>query len=207
MTQAFLVQDLGQSLPLAVQGLRAVVAVSLVRRNDAGHRQVLHFVPLHLHMDPLLLGVPIEHERRDRRHRLVMAPINIRQRWYAARRVALRTPIQELTMQALELLVVPVDHLQMLISRRYRPLAQVARHTVNLRKLAVCLHGTLLSRDVIVYPEAMGLVLVVELHVQEVLILLQLRLGAIPLVHQLAQVALLQPVIIVAHSWSISFVL
>lgn len=69
------------------------------------------------------------------------------------------------------------------------------------------LHRTLLSWSVVMYPEAVGSVLIVELHVEVVVVLVKLRLRAVPLVHQLVQVALLQPVIVVAHLGSMSLVL
>ena len=61
MAQALLIEDVGQPLPLAVEGLLAVVSVSRV--NNAPHRQILDLVALHLHMDPLFLGAAVEHER------------------------------------------------------------------------------------------------------------------------------------------------
>ena len=85
--------------------------------------------------------------------------------------MVLRTAIKKLTVQALEVLAIRWNHLQMLVPRRDRPLAQVPRHTIDLRELAV-LHRTLLSRSVVMYPEAVGFVLVVELHVKVVLVLM-----------------------------------
>lgn len=55
-----------------------------------------------------------------------MAPINVGQRWYAARRVALMvlgTAVEKLTVQAVEVLAIRWHHLQMLVPRRDRPLA------------------------------------------------------------------------------------
>lgn len=61
MAQTLLIEDVGQPLPLAVQGLLAVVSISLV--NYAPNRQVLDLVALHLHVDPLFFGASVEHER------------------------------------------------------------------------------------------------------------------------------------------------
>lgn len=103
-----------------------------------------------------------------------MATLNDRQGRYAARRMAVHvlwTNIQELTIQTLEASAISLNHLQ--VSWRYRPLAQVSRHAVYLRQLAMRVHRALLSLYLIVYHKAMSFVLIVELHIQEVLILVQ----------------------------------
>ena len=77
-----------------------------------------------------------------------------------------------------------------------------------MRQLAVRLHRTLLPLDVTVDPEAMGLELIIELDVQEILVVVQLRLGTHALVHQLCQVALLElTVIVVSDIGRLTFVL
>lgn len=59
-TRAFLVQDVSQALSFAIEGLLAVVALSL--GHDAAHWQVLHFISLHLHVDPFLFRVSVQNE-------------------------------------------------------------------------------------------------------------------------------------------------
>ena len=81
------------------------------------------------------------------------------------------TNIQELTIQTLEASAIPLNHLQ--VSWRDRSLTQVSRHAVYLWQLAVRMHRALLSLHLIVYHKAMNFVLIVELHIQEVLILVQ----------------------------------
>lgn len=107
-------------------------------------------------MDPLVFGVSVQDQGLYRWHRLVVAPIDVRQGWNATWRVTLQVlgaSIQELAVQALELLAARWSNLK--IAGRDGPLTQVARETIDLRK------STLLSRYLVVYPEAVGRVLVI----------------------------------------------
>jgi hypothetical protein len=115
------VQYFDKALPLAVQGLLAVVPIPLIRAYNTAKWKVLYLVTLHLHVDPFLLRISVKYERRDGRHGLgITTPIDDWQRRNTARRLALvirRTDIQELTIQSLELLRISssLDHLQVLL--------------------------------------------------------------------------------------------
>ena len=117
----------------------------------------------------------------------MVAALDVREGRNAARRVTLdvlRADVQELAVQPLEVLVVAAMHdLKVLLTGRDRPLGQVPGHALDLWQLAVRLHHTFLPLDLVVYAQAVGFVLVVELHVQEVFIVVQLRLGAVALIH------------------------
>lgn len=56
------------------------------------------------------------------------------------------------------------------------------------------MHGTLLRRNLIVYLKPVGPVLLVQLHIEDILILIQLRLRSIPRRYQLLNIPLIQSI-------------
>ena len=64
LIESLLVQDVDQSLPLAVE--RVLAIVSPLVGHYARHGNVLDFIPLHLHLNPLVVRVPVQHQRGHR---------------------------------------------------------------------------------------------------------------------------------------------